>query len=98
MLAAALLFVACSTEESDPVAGDSIDPPRGPELSQNRSSGCYGWPEQAFSVNNQAQLRLGLQAGDLAVDFELPDLDGRRHRLSELLIDKPVLLVTGSFT
>jgi hypothetical protein len=96
--AISLLIVSCSSEEPRPVAGDVVDPPLGPELSENLSSGCYDWPEQPFSTSNPAQLRLGLQAGQLAVEFELPDLDGKLHKLSELLIDKPVLLVTGSFT
>jgi len=94
-LAAVLLFVSCSGEDSNPV---SIEHVVGPELSQNVSSGCYDWPREPFSMTNIAQLRLGLKAGALAVEFELPDLDGKRHKLSELLVAKPVLLVTGSFT
>jgi peroxiredoxin len=40
----------------------------------------------------------GLAAGDRAVEFELLDLDGNPTRLSDLLREKPVLLVLGSFT
>lgn len=39
-----------------------------------------------------------LQVGDLAVEFSLLDTDGNTLLLSELLTEKPVALIYGSFT
>jgi hypothetical protein len=40
---------------------------------------------------------LDLKPGDVAPDFDLPDVNGGRFRLSEHL-DRPVLLKFGSYT
>jgi hypothetical protein len=40
----------------------------------------------------------GLAVGTLAVDFTLDDTMGQRHTLSEMLAEKPVVMVFGSFT
>jgi hypothetical protein len=39
-----------------------------------------------------------LREGDLAVDFSLMDVGGNTFVLSDLLKDKPVALIYGSFT
>jgi len=40
----------------------------------------------------------GLPVGALAVDFTLDDTTVQRHTLSNLLAEKPVVMVFGSFT
>jgi len=41
---------------------------------------------------------VGLPVGDTAVDFTLRDTGGVEHTLSDLLEEKPVVIVFGSFT
>lgn len=40
----------------------------------------------------------GLGVGDQAEDFTLKDIHGTEHALSQLVKEKPVVLVFGSFT
>jgi len=40
----------------------------------------------------------GLQVGTTAIDFTLEDTNGNEVTLSELLAEKPVVMVLGSFT
>ena len=40
----------------------------------------------------------GLAVGETAVNFTLKDISGREFRLSQLLAEKPVLMIFGSFT
>ena len=40
----------------------------------------------------------GPQQGETAIEFTLMDVDGQPYILSELLKEKPVVLVFGSFT
>lgn len=40
----------------------------------------------------------GLKIGQTAVDFTLKDTHGTEFRLSQLLAEKPVMMVFGSFT
>lgn len=40
----------------------------------------------------------GLDVGDKAEDFTLKDIHGIDHTLSEILKQKPVVLIFGSFT
>ncbi len=79
-------------------------PPPGeaPELSDDQVTGCFGFPDEPFAPDNQVPQGEAwtsfLGPGDLAIDFTLPDVDGNLHTLSELLIDGPVWLQTGSYT
>jgi len=74
-------------------------PPDGPPvLSTALESGCNNWPVQDFSPSNRVSTNTGLPTGSLAVDFTLRDLGGNPHTLSDMLLDKPVLLVMGAFT
>lgn len=41
---------------------------------------------------------VGLEIGELAINFTLMDIYGREFRLSRLLAEKPVVMVFGSFT
>lgn len=61
-------------------------------------SNCFGWPEQEFTTSNFTPPRASLTAGSTAIDFELAEVDGTTHRLSDLLATKPVFLQTGSYT
>ena len=70
----------------------------GPVLSEDLSSHCFRWPEAAFTRSRYADVSTALSPGETAVDFELADVEGNPYRLSDLLVDKPVLLVLGSFT
>jgi len=41
---------------------------------------------------------IGLQVGEVAVNFTLRDIHGAEFRLSRFLAEKPVMMVFGSFT
>lgn len=68
------------------------EPEKGPLLSDalirdceyNRASGDFG--------------SVGLDEGEIAVDFTLKDIHGNMVSLSGLLSEKPVVIVFGSFT
>lgn len=92
-------------EPGDP--GDPIDPfPEDPEPkwpdqlleSSELTHGLFGWPETNFGRGNSATIQMNLRRGDAATDFTLRDRQGEPHALSDLLIERPVLLVLGSFT
>ena len=40
----------------------------------------------------------GLAVGEHAVEFTLKDVNGQEYTLSEMLVEKPVVLVFGSYT
>ena len=42
--------------------------------------------------------QIGLAVGETAVNFTLKDINGGELRLSQLLAEKPVLVIFGSFT
>jgi hypothetical protein len=63
-----------------------------PILSNDLISGYRG-SGQAGNLQNA-----GLSAGTLAVDFTLNDTHGVSTTLSDLLANKPVVMVLGSFT
>ncbi|MEQ1502414.1 MAG: deiodinase-like protein [Myxococcota bacterium] len=85
--------------------GGSIDLPTlpGPAPAGLRSAtelvtDCFDYPEQPFDKHRHADVGTRLTAGDRAVDFTLRDVKGNAVRLADLLVDKPVLLVQGSWT
>jgi hypothetical protein len=80
---------------SDGDAGEDGD--GGPVLSDALVSGCFNWPAEEFTTDNHAQVQT-IAAGALAVEFTLEDLDGVAYTLSELLAQKPVLMVFGAYT
>jgi hypothetical protein len=94
----ACLAVSCSDS-------DESRTPAGPEPTtsvllpeSNLISGCYNWPDEDFSPENPAVMKVLGAFGDPAVDFSLRDIDGTINRLSSLLETRPVFLVLGSFT
>ncbi len=95
---------SADSDNSDNSDGGAPPPPAGPRLSDAVKTGCYGFPQVDFSPFNHASLAPNgdpipnFKPGDLAVDVTLHDLWGVEIRLSQLLADKPVLLVHGSYT
>ncbi len=81
-----------SSEESGSFSTPIIDESKRPLLSdalirncgRNRTSGGFG--------------KVGLVEGDTAIDFTLKDIHGNIVSLSELLSEKPVVMIFGSFT
>ena len=69
-------------------ANETSEPPLLGELSRN----CQ-LSESQSDFNN-----VGLQVGRTALNFTLKDTEGTEYRLSQLLVDKPVVIVFGSFT
>jgi peroxiredoxin len=66
---------------------------------------CYESPAKDFSASNCVKCTYGssphilLSKGSFAIDFTLPDVNGKLHTLSELLLlGKPVLMVWGMYT
>lgn len=83
----------------DPACGEPPDEPPSVLLpSSELQSGCYGWPAADFTPENRVYADVGFAAGEPAVDFTLKTLDGEQVTLADLLLTKPVLLVSGSFT
>ena len=68
------------------------------QLEDGLNSNCFNWPEDEFTPENSAPLRVSLKEGQPAVDFTLKDPSGKSYTLSSLLATKPVLLVFGAFT
>ncbi|RME26899.1 MAG: hypothetical protein D6798_05725 [Deltaproteobacteria bacterium] len=80
----------------------AADTPQIPDLrpASELKQGCYGWPEHEFARGRELPRPRDthVKAGDPAVDFTLKDVDGKPHRLADLLAERPVLLVEGSYT
>lgn len=79
--------------------GDPI-PPIPSELlpASELTHGLFGWPERDFGRGNAATIHIDLREGDAATDFTLRDTSGEAHTLADLLAERPVLLILGSFT
>jgi len=90
-----LTVAACRDREAVTVPEP---PPATPTLSTDLHANCFRWPGGTFTRQVYAQIVNGLHPGDQAVDFTLNDVDGIPYRLADLLAEKPVLLVLGSFT
>jgi hypothetical protein len=93
-----LLLVVAGCGDEMGTQPESPGPTPGPTLSEDLSSHCFRWPEAAFTRSRYADVSITMGPGETAVDFELADVEGTPYRLSDLLADKPVLLVLGSFT
>ena len=97
------LFGACTTASTqaplpEQTAEPTISPApnfketRKPELSDSLIRGCQG--RRSAGGFDKA----GLPEGETAVDFTLKDTVGTTVSLSELLREKPVVMIFGSFT
>jgi hypothetical protein len=60
-----------------------------PVLSDELTRGCLG---------DEDRLAIYPQEGEPAIEFTLRDVDGKIYTLSEMLAEKPVYMVFGSFT
>jgi hypothetical protein len=67
-------------------------------LSQALTPDCLDLPRSSPTAGHHAEVATFLETGDQAVDFTLRDVDGHSWTLSQLLADKPVLLIEGSWT
>jgi cytochrome oxidase Cu insertion factor (SCO1/SenC/PrrC family) len=64
-----------------------------PVLLEELSRNC----QRAETVGNDFK-DVGLSIGQRAVNFTLKDTQGAEFRLSQLLVERPVVMVFGSFT
>jgi hypothetical protein len=64
-----------------------------PELSTALKSDCQINQSSPHNLRSS-----GLEIGKIAVNFILRDIRGNEIRLSQLLAEKPVVLILGSFT
>lgn len=108
----ALLSMACAsgTGSEDPATGGgkkkkARDAQPAPASGSSKllpasklKGGCFGQPGAAWTPSNHADAQIFVQAGDAMTDFTLSDIDGKKHTLSKLLEDKPVLMFTGSYS
>jgi len=90
----ALLVAACS-----PSPGATSTPPTSeqteePVLPSTLTRNCQ--PTQSSADSNFGNT--GLSIEDKAINFTLQDIHGSESRLSQLLAEKPVLMLFGSFT
>ena len=101
-----LLLMACSPSAVEQVADmatsnvQPTSPPFGPTVKPEAASGAL--PVLSMGLTRGCERRdpgeRGPQVGEPAIEFALMDVDGNPYVLSELLREKPVLLVFGSFT
>lgn len=56
---------------------------------------CFDPP---YTKSNHASIDVTAKKGDRATDFTLKDVKGKKRTLSDMLKEKPVLLLTGSYT
>ena len=82
------LLIVSSCAEIVPTSG-FVEPVLLEELSRN----C----QRAETVGNDFK-DVGLSIGQRAVNFTLKDTQGAEFRLSQLLVERPVVMVFGSFT
>ena len=50
------------------------------------------------TITSSDTINGGLDTGDKAIDFTLADINSTQYRLSDLLEDKPVLMIFGAYT
>ena len=88
-----LVFGACtSTSKSSEITDSDIQGATELALSDALLRGCK-LTEASRNFNN-----VDLAVGETAVDFALQDTQGNTVSLAGLLIEKPVVMVFGSFT
>lgn len=88
-----MVFGACtSASDTGEINNSDIQKTIKPVLSDALLRGC----ERAETSRNFSNV--GLAVGETAVGFTLQDTQGNMVSLSDLLIEKPVMMVFGSFT
>lgn len=78
-------------EETAPPVITADNESSGTVLPTELKRGCTDFATGGFD-------NAGLAIGEMAVDFTLKDMDGKEYTLSQLLGEKPVVIVFGSFT
>ena len=72
-----------------------------PEITEESATGKMEKPSLSDSLIRNCQKGQGfsgIMTGELAVDFTLKDTRGLDYNLAALLLEKPVVMVFGSFT
>ena len=97
-----------STAVSEPTATPPISTPPPETTVVPSTSTAAPWPTAGVLPTLSTELVRGCeardrsargpQAGEPAIEFTLMDVDGDPYTLSELLQEKPVVLIFGSFT
>ena len=85
-----LLLVACNPAPTSTSTATTNVEHKEPVLSDTLIRDC--------KAGDFASENVGLPIGEKAINFRLKDLKGTEISLSQLLADKPVLLIFGSFT
>ena len=83
----ALSVIACNSTSSPPADVGFAEQ----ALPTTLERGCS--PSTLENVNDA-----GLAVGEMAIDFTLNDTYGNEYVLSQLLVEKPVVMIFGSFT
>ena len=86
-------LVACS-QDSEPTPSSIEDEPAEVALSDALSRDCQ---ESQSPVGGNFNT-VGLRIGEKAIDFTLKDITGGEYKLSQLLVEKPVIMILGSCT
>ncbi len=95
----AILVAACSSAPTPPSTPPtasvlaSTEEPEEPVLPTTLKKDCHLTESSVRGFN-----KAGLKVGEKAVNFTLKDTSATKFRLSRLLVEKPVMLVFGSFT
>ena len=90
----ASLITACSPAPGTTSTPTTSEQTEEPVLPGTLTRNCQ--PAQSSADSNFGNT--GLSIGDKAIDFTLQDTHGSESRLSQLLAEKPVLMLFGSFT
>lgn len=101
-----LSLVACSPATQEPVVGNTpvdVQPTAAPPVSTAVPEATVGVsPLLSTDLVRDCERRdpsaREPRVGEMAIEFALLDVDGNPYILSELLQEKPVVLVFGSFT
>ena len=93
------LLASCSQEPESVLPPPTTPPPSiGEELEEPELSTALKRDCQLNQSSSSDFKNAGLGIGEIAVNFTLKDIHGSEIRLSQLLAEKPVVMVFGSFT
>lgn len=60
--------------------------------------GCYGAPDAEFTKENFAEVEVFAKRGEPAWDWTFPQVGGGEVHLADLLMEKPVVIFSGSYS